>query len=494
MIESKYPSLWMSLTGNLGGIYPWYTTIGKNLHFSLDINELISLQENSGRKLEIDLASVANKIYFPFLVDDRTLIKDLRRAPWMSYPENGRWLKYNLPQHNHFTPDPHKFTIELKSALLQEVSQYIQGNKNIGILLSGGMDSRVLAGIVKEYQSTYDPHINITCITWGEANSRDVLYAQKIALQLAWEWEYIELSSETLFQNVRLSAENGAEVAPMHYHAMDAVSKVDGLDLILAGSYGDSIGRGEYSGTHISKLKDLTFYKSDRFGLMKYSAKKQLIPLLEESIHKNTSSENPIRRRELQQQQHYLRRMLQTSMSHITKKTPLFQIFTAPEVYGKMWGLDPNLRDDKWYIRLLNELPGNLLSIQWARTGLLYGQKGGSVDNHTKNYHSYGKWLRNDLRSEVVEAVNSPTIRNMNIFNNHSLDIALSVWTKATTTSVNYFDELFSWLMSFKIFLEENNIEIPFIEFPSQIQDAINVYKSKTMGELYIRARNRKRL
>lgn len=41
---------------------------------------------------------------------------------------------------------------ELKSRLLDEAIGYLQGKSQVGILLSGGMDSRMLAGVIRELQ------------------------------------------------------------------------------------------------------------------------------------------------------------------------------------------------------------------------------------------------------------------------------------------------------------------------------------------------------
>jgi len=493
MNNSFYSQEWLNLSKTLGGIYPWYDTTSSHPMFTLDLSQILTERKKNGIKLDLDLASIINRVYLPFLISNRTLIEGIERSPWMSYPENKKWYQHSLPSHNKYTPDRRGFTLELKTALLKEITKFINSKLNVGILLSGGMDSRVLAGILREYQINIDPDIKVTCISWGSSSSRDVNYAQKIALRFDWEWEHIEITAETLHENIRLSANNGAEVSPMHYHAMKKVSKLRGLDLILAGSYGDSVGRGEYSGTHISNLKDLTFRGKDQFGLLKITAKNEFIPILEKEILKHFDFEYSIRRHEIQQQQHYLRRMLQSCMMEITKKTPLYQIFTTPEVFGKFWSLHPRIRDDQWYILLLQELPGNLLDIPWARTGLRYGQKKGSPDHFTKRYHSYGKWLRTDLRKEIIDAVNSPTIRSLNVFNNKSLDQAISLWERSTTNSVNYYDELFSWLTTLKYFIEDNNIIIPNNSFPEEIMDLLNSLKGKIYGELYVRARNFKR-
>lgn len=286
----------------------------------------------------------------------------------------------------------------------------------------------------------------------------------------------------------------GAEVSPLHLHAMPDVARTDSLDIVLAGSYGDSVGRAEFAGRRLMQLRPMLPKNLDRFGVLKNtaitSAKSALTADVIDTphIHSHTS---PLRQREIEQEMHYMRRMLQTCMLSIPKKRPLYQLFTAPEVFGQMWALDPSIRNDEWYIRLLPHLPGNLLDIPWARTGRRLGHPEDTPDQYSSGYHFYGPWLRGTLREEILNRINSERIRSLGVFNERGLDRALQAWKRANTTSTNSLDELVSWLASLHDFLEHYQIEVPSPIANHSWQDRFNAARGGLNAHVYIAARER---
>lgn len=147
------------------------------------------------------------------------------------------------------------------------------------------------------------------------------------------------------------------------------------------------------------------------------------------------------------------------------------------------------MRNNEWYWHLLKMLPGNLLDIPWARTGKLYLQRGGAHDDRSSIHHSYGIWLRNQLKDLVVERVKSKTIRELGIFNDHGLDNALKAWLKARTKTTNSLDEVLSWLSSLHVFIERNGIGLK-CKHEQCIVDRLAAIKGRTYAESYILARN----
>ena len=66
-------------------------------------------------------------------------------------------------------------------------------------------------------------------------------------------------------------------------------------------------------------------------------------------------------------------------------------MFSDPTVFGFIWGLNNDIRKDDIYMHLLNDLPGHLLNIPWARNGKIYNQKDpGSHDNYFPHNNKYG--------------------------------------------------------------------------------------------------------
>jgi len=203
--------------------------------------------------------------------------------------------------------------------------------------------------------------------------------------------------------------------------------------------------------------------------------------------------DSPIRCYEIEQEKHYMRRMLQSCMQSISFEKPLYQMFTSPDVFGRMWQLDPSVRNDDWYRRLLPVLPGDLLSIPWARTGKRYDKIKGSPDNHERQFHSYGTWLRGELRGTIVRRIKGDRIKALGLFNERALNTALDAWFRASTSSTNSLDELFSWMASLDEFLKIYDIapERPMAE--PIVTDSFRSVRGGVHASLYIAARERLR-
>lgn len=487
-----YQQWWHSLEGHLGGVYPFYDP-GHPDFYSLDPGEVIARKAESGSPLSLDVSAIACKVGLPYLLGNRTLVKGMKRTPWVErMVAAGKWELAPLPEHGNHHPDPDDFTSRFADALESEMESYVGTAATVGILLSGGMDSRVVAGLLRKVQECNPGQFTVVALTWGDAGSRDVVYAERIARQFGWELKHFPLTADSLGHNIELAGKAGAEVSGLHLHAMPQIAEVDGLDLILAGSYGDSVGRAEFSGKRVSALKPTLPANIDPFGVLKYGIRRSAMDDLRRDVRCSghfRQGDSALRTFEIEQEMHYMRRMLQSCMFEIARKTPLYQMFTAPSVFGMMWQLAPELRGDKWYDRILQILPGRLLDIPWARTGGRYLDNSSESDNLPKSYHAYGKWLRNDLKDVVVSRVNGDRIRGLGLFNDRGLDSALNAWARARTDGSNSLDELMAWLASLDTFLATYPVSCE-VAPESSFQDTLSALRGSIYGQAYIRARN----
>ena len=491
-LSKENDTWWLEISHHLGAIYPFYA-IEAPEDFSLDIEHIIHKRKKRGGVIELDPVGIVCKTCLPFLLGDRTLVKNIYRAPWMThYKGQGKWTKANLPSHGHVNPDPVEFVNRLKKALIEEAAKYIRNAKSVGILLSGGMDSRVVAGVVRELQISSGFPDRVIAITWGQPESRDVIYASRIAERFGWERQLFTLDAATLLENIETAGRMGAEVSPLHLHAIPKIPELGGVDVILAGSYGDSVGRAEFSGRRVDKLKPILSMVLDRFGLLRTSVLKETLSALREDAFQvqHLVREAPsLRQHEIEQEAHYMRRMLQACMVVIAKGRRFYQMFTAPSVFGLMWSLDPKIRNNDWYGHLLKILPGDLLEIPWARTGRIYLKHDSAYDQTSRLYHEYGVWLRNDLRDLVVDRVNGSIVRGLGIFNDHGLDNALKVWKMARTKTTNALDEVMSWLSSLHVFVERNDLVLSG-NYERTVKDRMAAIKGWIHSEAYVLARN----
>ena len=481
--ENGWPE-WLTTWDHLGSHYPYHQD-GQH-HFHMKISSAI--EEIPVKQRKIDPVAVVEILSKGYCLGNRTLVWDLRRSPWMARPDryNG-WQYAKISQHENAKLSTDDIVARLKNALRGEALGYMTGKTCAGILLSGGMDSRIVAGIIRELQLAGEFNGDVIALTWGLEGCRDVIYAQEIVKRYGWEWLHFPLDAEVLAQNIHVTGEIGAEFSPLHLHALPQIRKLNGIDVILAGSYGDSVGRAEYSGCRVLRLKPTIPRSLNRFGLIKDEiVRASRAPILQDAYgyQKYIQRDAACQYRELEQEMHYMRRMLQACMSYVAERIPLFQLFTAPEVFALMWGLDPSIRDDRFYKALLPTLPGGIGSLPWARTGFPLGVSNGLPDNRPKLFHKYGLWLRHDLRTMITQLVMSDTIKELNLFNDQALNRLIRLWPQAQTTTTNGIDEIIAWMASLAIFAERYDLQ-PINTVSPSWRDTVNALSGVARAWVY---------
>lgn len=493
MVNSKSPPQgwpsWLDTTDHIGSHYPYYT-LPRPDSVSLQIGEIIKDIPKSDRKL--DLTAVVEMVFGRRILGDRTLIQGVRRVPWMAECFHDGFKYHDIPNHGTHSPHIGQVVGKFQRELRKEVRGYVQEGDNVGILLSGGLDSRILAGLLREVE--LDGIIDsITAFTWGIRGSRDVAYARQVTEQYDWQFKHIQLNSDLLWNNIIRTGKIGAEFAPYHLHALPIIREADNIDVMLAGSYGNSVGRGEYAGDHVTELKPVVPQRLNKFGVL---------PNEIVSNHQNTiygdaygyrgriSRDHIYQYREIEQQLHYMRRGLQSCMTHVAEEIPLYQIFTAPSVVNVMWELNPQIRGIDHYKELLSRLPGELKKIPDAKLGNLDGPSGVNEDLAIRA-HNYGKWLRDDLREDVIGCIlDGPLVGQL--FNERTINGLLDIWPRASTTTMNRIDDIISWLASLSVFVEEYDVSVP--RKDTGVADVLNTIIGLSHAESYRAARDRLRV
>jgi len=482
-------------SNHLGNYYPFFIESDDSQELFLDMKS--ALEKGKGIR-NLDFVGVVEIINCSFLLGNRTLVQGIKRLPWMSsfnsFNLENSFIQ-NIPQHNYIDINPDEVAKKLKDFLVKELQSYINDKKNIGILLSGGLDSRIVAGLIKEMQLQGKYEGNVVSITWGLEQSRDVIYAKDISERYGWENKHLNISQEVLRENIYLAGKMGAEFSPCHLHAMSKIKDLEGIDAIIAGSYGDSVGRGEFSGRHVLKLKPIVGKKMNVYGIMRDDAvRKAYNHVLNDaySYRKKVYREKEYQYREIEQEMHYMRRKLQACMNIIGDKIPLYQLFTSPETFGLMWSIDPKKRSNLVYKEILHTLPGDVYNIPWARNGRTID--GGSEYNKIglKHHHKYGKWLRNELSDEILKLVLSDEIMELGLFNHKNLRALLRVWKKQDTNTINKLDEIFSWIASLAVFISEYNISNK-TQFRYNLKDKLNYFPGILSSEVYCYLRGKLR-
>lgn len=354
----------------------------------------------SSTSLSWDPAAFLSFVTFGYVCGDHTLVKEVRRQPWLSDIEpSGAVRLGSVPDHGFLKRSPEMVANELLVRLEDEAEQACQGFSDVFVLLSGGLDSRIVAGVVKRLLDKERIKANVHAISWGQNGSRDVNIGKHVAEKLGFSWTHLELTQEHLNQNVTHSAyELGALISPVHLHRMMWFRDFDhGNGIVLAGSYGDSVGRAEFSGRTVLEL--LPFRFQNQHGLLRASVVsdgKEAIAVDMREYRERIGNRPEYGARECEHQAHYMRGMIAQTMSVIDSPNAcrLYQMFSAPEVFNYVWSIHPSFRTNEPYARILSVLGGGLDEIPWARTNRpLKGKSRIRIKSTVNQYHNYPQWL-----------------------------------------------------------------------------------------------------
>ncbi len=432
----------------------------EKLIVSNNINDLIDFSHK-----RLDYISLINFISQTYIYGDRTLIDDIKISPWMAElsEDESSWIYNNdLPKHSELNINERDFARSFYEKLKEEIRNKLVNNQRVGILLSGGMDSRIVAAVLKTLIDEEFQGVNVTALTWGKKNSRDVVYAERIAKLFAWEWKHFEMKPDDLLTNMKICAQKGAIYSPLHLHAMPKIRSFHDVDIILAGSFGDSIGRGEYSGKKVLELQSFHSRPRNKFNLLKRKLFDQHKKLAFSEIERYRSiypRDKEYQYCELEKQIHYMRKQLNQCMAYINESVPVYQVFTSQSIYELIWSIDPTLRNDKLYLNILNLTKPELLEIPWARTGVKYlSELEEAPDDLDKEHHDYGIWIRNELYDDIKSKVLSRNIKNMNVFNMSSLKTLLKK-NKNRLGKATIIDEYLIWVASLSDFIDMYDIK-----------------------------------
>lgn len=336
---------------------------------------------------------------------------------------------------------------ESYSLLKQEFSNEMKGVKHIAILLTGGMDSRIAASLINDYSSNHKA-LKVTAYTWGSLNSRDVVYSQKICKIFDWEFIHIELSDDDFMESIKLSINSKASISPIHFHGVGTISrhiKAHPVDKVIVASYGDSLGRGEYSGININNVKRLVDYTYSKWSPLYSSEDKAILNSSISNEFNNLNITNSSLIQEMTYQYCYMGMMLNPVFDCINDITPVYQIMTSNEFRYHILNHKRELRSDDFYLYILNKMNPKLSKIPWARTGEVFGSNDKkSKDNHSSIYYNYPNTLRNIITKNVFK-----NIENLSFFNKFYYSLLFYFWRFFKTKRVTFFDEFFSIMYIF---------------------------------------------
>jgi len=387
---------------------------------------------------------------------DRTLLREIKRQPWLSrIDDSGKVVCESVPAHDYLWYSADQVADQLFEKLCIEAENACRGKKKLYILLTGGLDSRVVGGILAHLYRENRIQCLPEAVCWGIPNCRDVVLSKRVAQLLGFPWTHVNLDKEDFCNNIRLMATQlGAPTSPQHLHRMNWFDTVDPDSLVIISSFGDSIGRAEYAGRHLLELDHLN--PRNFYHLMPDDLYSSALEDLRADIHS-------IRRRvgnqplhvecEHERQAHYMRG-LATSMSVINRYCHVYQAFTSPDVFGYMWALHPSVRNDDVYKLLLRRMGHDLCDIPWSRSArsFLTNRKERITDELLPNYHEYRQWIREVFSEKYAGPDVKDWWMNTGLFRQDTLELLITNTIEKDEFSRIYGQkpyEFVAWLMSF---------------------------------------------
>jgi asparagine synthase (glutamine-hydrolysing) len=402
----------------------------------------------SGPRLTWDPAAVLSYLSFGFVCGDRTLVREVRRQPWLSEidPEGLPRLR-RIPEHRSTRLPQRRIAEHFMNLLRQEMLEACRGRRHVYLLLSGGLDSRVVAGVAASLVRDGRLTAHVTAVTWGLPDSRDVEYGRAAAEILGFEWTRLDITPEVLMRNIDAAATSlGAMVSPVTLHALQWFRNVPSDALAFPATYGDSVGRAMYRGAHVLEVRPLSPINYE--GLLSSPFVPEATRNLEEdflALRARCGAQPRYVVCEYEQQAHYIRGAHAHSMSLINGYARVYQMFTHPEVYSFIWSLHPAIRSNDTYAELLAMLDPRLLALPQARTNrALRGRTAGAKGGLRRQYHEYLAWIAGPLYDQVLHDVDIPWLREQGLFSAESVERIMAGTRARTATSWDL--ELVAWI------------------------------------------------
>lgn len=432
---------------------------------STDLSNTIFSQCVNGNE-ELDIIGVFQIMSSGMLVGDRTLVKEIKRLPTDDSIKGFERIIEEIENKKNKGEilSPIAFSENIYNFLVDEIMHIASQSYVINIFLSGGMDSRIISAIIHNLQKEGIIDNKIVSYTWGLPESRDIVYAKRIADYCGWEHHTLLLSSEVLKNNIYVSAENGAIYSPIHIHGLNLVRPhIQDTPSIFC-TWGDSLGKGKFSGVSIKDLPPFISLFKKHPNYLKWN-KKTLLDLTYSDIKSNRSlilgkrldcSTKLIR--ELDYHTNYLNGLLNHCIHSNLSNCPVFQLFTSDNVVKNILS-HPEYYRNTLYKNILDIINDEFfIDLPWSKTGARYGSKN-KGDNLKQNHHKYWEWIRVDLADFIEDTVFS----NNELLKLFDVNLLKYSWSYCKNSSVMHntiFDGFFCWLASLSLLMNKFNLTV----------------------------------
>jgi asparagine synthase (glutamine-hydrolysing) len=225
------------------GLHPlYYSNRAGIFSFASGIRSLLT---NPDHPRVVDKIAMAEFLMFDHMISDRTLLEDINILPpgsILTYQnESFRIKTYWRLEYPEFTDlrDEQEYIEGLTYLLRQAVNRQSPGDIPAGVLLSGGLDSRVIIAFLQKELNGRSMH----SFTFGIPGCEDARYARQVARKVGANYHFYPLPSDYLVDKADegLMLTDGM-VNSVHMHALATLEEqTDIAKIIYKGFFGDAL-------------------------------------------------------------------------------------------------------------------------------------------------------------------------------------------------------------------------------------------------------------
>ena len=273
------------------GVKPLYYSLQGGLSFGSELRVFKTLE----RDLTIDPVSLHQYFRFGYTPGERTIFREVRKL----LP--GQYLKYSggivstetywstpLIHQQHLQQKDDEYAEELESLLISAFNYRMVADVPVGLFLSGGIDSSLVATLLQHHSGQ---NIKTFTIGFDHPNYDETVYAQQVADRLSTTHTTIKLGineAQNLFNNFyEIYDEPFADTSGIPTALVSSLAKKHGAKVVLSADGADELfgGYPHYQQANqlnqlLSKLPaGLRKLSSSALKLFPPELRKQIIPL-----------------------------------------------------------------------------------------------------------------------------------------------------------------------------------------------------------------------
>jgi asparagine synthetase B (glutamine-hydrolysing) len=223
----------------------FYWTSSNRFLFASEYKAII---EHKTFKKKVDIGPIADFMMLGYNLGKRTFFENVKLLPNGSVLtfKNGkvnieRYWNYSFRDGSSPLKEANDYIDGYYEFLEKAIKRQIEGRKVIGLPLSGGLDSRALAGMLKKLNFG----VTVKSFSYGNPDCFDVIYGREIAKVLGYEHTYIPIHSTYLMDNAEAFVwltEGTVNCLNAHMMLPQNFIKKNKIDTIMTGFLGDTVG------------------------------------------------------------------------------------------------------------------------------------------------------------------------------------------------------------------------------------------------------------